>query len=146
MIAFKKIGTLSLALMMALCWSGLSLAADAKDAKKEEVKAETKATADTSKKQEVQKSTKPEPKQKADKKKTTKKKAAKKKAPSKPVNINTASEKELQQLAGVGPKTAKAIVEYRKKNGNFKTAEDLMKVKGVGKKTFGKNKAFIKVK
>ena len=46
------------------------------------------------------------------------------------VNINTATVEELKTLKGVGEKKAEAIIEYRKKNGSFKTKEDLMKVRG----------------
>jgi competence protein ComEA len=51
------------------------------------------------------------------------------------VNLNTATQAELESLKGVGPKKAQAIIEYRKKNGNFKSADDLDKVPGFGKKT-----------
>lgn len=52
------------------------------------------------------------------------------------VNINTATVEELKTLKGVGEKKAEAIIEYRKKNGSFQTKEDLMKVRGIGKKLF----------
>ena len=52
------------------------------------------------------------------------------------VNINTATVEELKTLKGDGEKKAEAIIEYRKKNGSFKTKEDLMKVRGIGKKLF----------
>lgn len=48
------------------------------------------------------------------------------------ININTATAIELEQLTGVGPSTAKAIIEYREKNGAFKTVEDLLNVRGIG--------------
>ena len=48
------------------------------------------------------------------------------------VNINTASQAELEMLQGIGPAKAKAIIEYRKKNGSFKSPDDLEKVKGIG--------------
>ena len=48
------------------------------------------------------------------------------------ININLASVVELEQLPGVGPATAKAIVAYREKNGAFLKVEDLLKVRGVG--------------
>lgn len=51
------------------------------------------------------------------------------------VNINTADEATLMTLQGIGESKAKAIIEYRQKNGGFKTVEDLMKVKGIGDKT-----------
>ena len=52
------------------------------------------------------------------------------------VNINTATVEELKTLKGVGENKAEAIIEYRKKNGSFQTKEDLMKVRGIGKKLF----------
>lgn len=48
------------------------------------------------------------------------------------ININLASATELEQLPGVGPATAKAIVAYREKYGAFNTLEDLLKVRGIG--------------
>ncbi|NBY45226.1 MAG: ComEA family DNA-binding protein [Acidimicrobiia bacterium] len=48
------------------------------------------------------------------------------------ININLASVIELEQLPGVGPSTAKAIVAYREKNGAFLKVEDLLKVRGIG--------------
>lgn len=51
------------------------------------------------------------------------------------VNLNTASQAELETLDGVGPVKAQAIVDYRKKNGNFKSVDDLNKVTGFGDKT-----------
>ncbi|MCU0286797.1 MAG: helix-hairpin-helix domain-containing protein [Acidobacteria bacterium] len=52
------------------------------------------------------------------------------------VNINTASKDQLMDLPRIGEKIAARIIEYREKNGKFKKPEDLMKVKGVGEKTF----------
>lgn len=61
------------------------------------------------------------------------------------VNINSANEKELMlSLKGIGKKKAKAIIDYRKKHGQFKTVEDLAKVKGIGKKLIEKNKQRIR--
>ena len=54
------------------------------------------------------------------------------------VDLNTGTAKELQQLPGIGKGLAKRIVDYRTANGPFKTVEDLIKVKGIGKKTFAK--------
>lgn len=61
-----------------------------------------------------------------------------------PVNINTADAQAIaDSLSGIGIKKAEAIVEYRKANGPFKAAEDLLNVKGIGEKTLEKNKADI---
>ena len=57
-------------------------------------------------------------------------------SPSAIVNINTAAAAELQQLPGIGERTAARIVEYRQKNGPFKKIEELMNVQGIGEKSF----------
>jgi competence protein ComEA len=63
-----------------------------------------------------------------------------------PVNINTANAETLAaELVGVGPKTAAAIVAYRKQHGPFKSASDLANVKGIGVKTLEKNQANIRI-
>ena len=51
------------------------------------------------------------------------------------VNINTATEAELETLNGIGPAKAKAIVDYRKKQGGFKSIDELENVEGIGSKT-----------
>lgn len=58
-----------------------------------------------------------------------------------PVNLNTATAVELEALKGVGPVKAKAIVDYRTKNGEFKSVDELEKVSGFGKKTVGNLRA-----
>ncbi len=65
--------------------------------------------------------------------------------PGAPVNLNTASQAQLETLPGVGAKAAQRILEYRQKNGNFKKVEDLMNVKGIGEKSFLKLKPLITV-
>lgn len=49
-----------------------------------------------------------------------------------PVNVNTATAEELEQLPGIGPALAKAIVDYRTEHGPFQSAEELTKVSGIG--------------
>jgi len=71
--------------------------------------------------------------------------AAKSAAPSAPVNINTATQEQLETLPGLGAKVAQRIIEYRQKNGNFKKVEDLMNVKGIGEKSFLKLKPMLTV-
>jgi len=64
-----------------------------------------------------------------------------------PVNINKASASEIAEaLSGVGMSKASAIVAYRKQNGKFKSAGDIVQVKGIGNSTFEKNKKDILVK
>ncbi|WP_277559264.1 ComEA family DNA-binding protein [Acinetobacter beijerinckii] len=57
------------------------------------------------------------------------------------ISLNKANLQQLQTLNGVGEKKAQAIVEYRQKNGGFKTVDELMNVKGIGPKLLEKNKA-----
>lgn len=59
------------------------------------------------------------------------------------VNINTADSAKLELLPRVGPAVADRIVDYRKQNGPFKSAEDLMQVRGIGEKTFNLLKPYI---
>ncbi len=61
------------------------------------------------------------------------------------VNINTANTKELETLPSIGPVKAKAIDEYRRENGLFKSKEDIIKVKGIGPATYEKLKNHITV-
>ena len=62
-----------------------------------------------------------------------------------PVNLNTATQSQLEALPGIGAKAAERILEYRQKNGGFKKIEDLMNVKGVGEKSFLKLKPLITI-
>ena len=63
-----------------------------------------------------------------------------------PVNVNTADATTLaKELDGIGPAKAQAIVEYRQKNGAFRSAEDLLKVDGIGQRVLDLNKANIRV-
>jgi len=63
-----------------------------------------------------------------------------------PVNINTADAKTLaKELDGIGTSRAEAIIEYREKHGEFKHADDLKKVKGIGAQVLEQNRGNIKV-
>ena len=55
------------------------------------------------------------------------------------ININKATVAELTRLNKIGQKYAERIVAYREKNGDFEKPEDIMKVKGIGQKTFDLN-------
>lgn len=61
------------------------------------------------------------------------------------IDINTADAKTLEGLKGVGPAKAQAIVEYRTKNGPFKSVDDLEKVSGIGAATIAKNRDQISI-
>ena len=61
------------------------------------------------------------------------------------INLNSATQAELEKLPGVGPAMAKQIIEYRQKNGGFKKVEELMNVKGIGEKSFLKLKTLVTV-
>jgi competence protein ComEA len=61
------------------------------------------------------------------------------------VNINKAGVEELMQLQKIGKSYAERIVAYREKNGPFEKPEDIMKVKGIGARTFELNQDRISV-
>lgn len=61
------------------------------------------------------------------------------------ININTADQKELEKIKGVGPSIAGRIIEYRENNGAFKSIDEIKKVRGIGDKTFEKMKDQITV-
>jgi competence protein ComEA len=61
------------------------------------------------------------------------------------VNINTATAAQLELLPRIGPSVAARIVEHRKANGQFKTPEDLMLVRGIGQKAFELLKPYVVV-
>lgn len=56
------------------------------------------------------------------------------------INLNTATEKELQELPGIGPAMSARIVEYRESNGAFQSIDDIKKVRGIGASKFEKLK------
>src|SRR6266478_3125946 len=70
---------------------------------------------------------------------------AKKKPPLKPVNLNTATSEELQQVPGIGPATAEKILQMRKSYGAFKSVDDLLSIKGLGKKRLEKMRKYLTV-
>ena len=61
------------------------------------------------------------------------------------INVNTATVAELETLNGIGPAKAEAIVKYREANGNFKTKEGLVQVKGIGDKLVDKISSEIEI-
>ena len=69
----------------------------------------------------------------------------KKQPPIKPLDLNTATIEQLQQLPGVGPTTAKAIVRFREKSGPFRRVEDLLVIRGISKAKLEKLRPYITV-
>jgi competence ComEA-like helix-hairpin-helix protein len=69
--------------------------------------------------------------------------ATTKKPPLKPVNINAATSEELQQVPGIGPVTAEKILQMRKSYGSFKSVDDLLAIKGIGKKRLDKMRKYL---
>ncbi|MDP3871102.1 MAG: ComEA family DNA-binding protein [Methyloversatilis sp.] len=61
------------------------------------------------------------------------------------LDLNTATEADLDALPGVGPSRAQAIIEHRSKNGPFASVEDLRNVKGIGDKTFAELRPLLTV-
>jgi len=61
------------------------------------------------------------------------------------VDLNTATERDLIELPGIGPAKAAAIVAYRKKHGAFTRVEDLRKVRGFGRKTVARLRTMLTV-
>jgi competence protein ComEA len=69
----------------------------------------------------------------------------KKKPPAKPININTATSEELQQVPGIGPVTAQKILQMRKTYGPFKSVDDLLAIRGLGQKRLDKMRKYLTV-
>jgi competence protein ComEA len=69
----------------------------------------------------------------------------KKKPPLKPVNINTATSEELQQVPGIGPATAEKILQMRKSYDAFKSVDDLLAIRGLGPKRLEKMRKYLTV-
>ncbi|MGQ9464661.1 MAG: ComEA family DNA-binding protein [bacterium] len=63
----------------------------------------------------------------------------------KQISINNADTNDFKALPGIGPVLARRIIEYREKNGGFKTISDLRKVKGIGENLFKRIEPFIKL-
>ncbi len=61
------------------------------------------------------------------------------------VELNTADRMELEELPGIGPRTAERIIEYRTENGRFDKIEELMNVRGIGERTFLRLRDLVRV-
>lgn len=70
---------------------------------------------------------------------------AKKKPPARPVNLNSATSAELQQVPGIGPATAAKILQMRKSYGAFKSVDDLRAIRGIGPKRIEKMRKYLTV-
>jgi comEA protein len=71
--------------------------------------------------------------------------AAQKKLPAHPIELNTATIEQLQELPGIGPATAKAIIQFREKSGPFKRVEDLLAIHGISKARLEKLRPYVTV-
>ena len=71
--------------------------------------------------------------------------SANKKPPTQPSNINSADSSQLQLVPGIGPSTAEKILQMRKSYGAFKSVDDLLAVKGLGKKRLEKMRKYLTV-
>jgi len=65
--------------------------------------------------------------------------------PAKPIDLNLASLKELEELPGVGRVTAQKIIDLRQKSGRFKRVEDLLAVRGISPKKLDAMRPYIRV-
>lgn len=61
------------------------------------------------------------------------------------LDLNTASERALQKISGIGEVTAQAIVEYRELRGGFSSVDELINVRGIGQATLEKIRPYLKV-
>jgi comEA protein len=61
------------------------------------------------------------------------------------VDLNSATAEQLQQVPGIGPATAKAIVNFRQKSGPFQKVEDLLAIKGISKARFEKMRPYLTI-
>ena len=70
---------------------------------------------------------------------------AQKTPPTQLVNLNTATIAQLETLPGIGPNTAKSIVEFRNHSGPFQRVEDLLAIKGISKSKLEKLRPYVTV-
>ena len=70
---------------------------------------------------------------------------AKKQPPAKPIDLNAANVKELQESPGIGPVTAQRIIDMRQKSGRFKRVEDLLAIRGISQKKLDALRPYVTV-
>src|ERR1700723_1710382 len=70
---------------------------------------------------------------------------AKKTPPAQPIDLNSATVKELEELPGVGPTTAKAIVDFRTKSGRFRRVNDLLVIRGISETKLAKIRPYVTI-
>jgi competence ComEA-like helix-hairpin-helix protein len=68
-----------------------------------------------------------------------------KKPPAKPIDLNAATIKELEELPGVGPVTAQRIIQMRQKSGRFRRVEDLLAIRGISRKRLEALRPYVTV-
>ncbi len=71
--------------------------------------------------------------------------AAARQEPQEPIDVNTASEEDLELIPGIGPAMAQRIIAWREQNGPFERIEDLLNVRGIGLKTLEKLRPYVVV-
>lgn len=71
--------------------------------------------------------------------------SAQKKPPVKPVELNSATAAQLEQLPGIGPATARAIIRFRERSGPFERVEDLLAIRGISKKRLERLRPYVVV-
>jgi competence protein ComEA len=72
--------------------------------------------------------------------------AQKKVPPAQPLDLNSATAEQLQQIPGIGPVMAQNIVKFREKSGPYKRVEDVLAIHGISKRVFAEIRPYLTVK